>query len=209
MAIRFLYKSIIILTSLCLTFTFVTPSNALGDTETRSSIPDLTTFANLVENGQKDVLQGVYVKHLMALKVVRQPVGNDNFVSPIKGYLTEFRQATRQGNIGLLTHNYLGGQVFFQLSPGQEIQLIYGDKKIKTFVITDIQQYQALSPNSPTSNFINLDTKKQLSASSLFSKIYADGSGKLILQTCIFENQNPTWGRLFVIAEQIDKASAN
>ena len=209
MAIRFLYKSIIILTSLCLAFTFVTPSNALGDTETRSSIPDLTTFANLVENGQKDVLQGVYVKHLMALKVVRQPVGNDNFVSPIKGYLTEFRQATRQGNIGLLTHNYLGGQVFFQLSPGQEIQLIYGDKKIKTFVITDIQQYQALSPNSPTSNFINLDTKKQLSASSLFSKIYADGSGKLILQTCIFENQNPTWGRLFVIAEQIEKASAN
>ena len=208
MAIRFFIKTIIILTSLCLVFS-VTPAMALDNSETSAAIPNLKTFVNLVENGQAGVLRGMYVNNTMALKVVQQPSGNDTFVSPINGYVTEFNMATRYGNTGMLTHNYLAGQVFFQLSPGQEIQLIYGNKEIKTFVVTDIQSYQALSPNSPTSDFINLDSEKRFTASSLFSKTYGNGTGNLILQTCIFADQNPSWGRLFVIAKPINAVYAN
>ena len=170
----------------------------------RTTIPELSTFVKLVENGQANVLRGVYVKDLIALRVVQQPAGNNTFVSPMRGYLTQFRDATKYGNSGLLAHNYLEGQIFFQLVPKQKIQLIYGNGEIKTFIITDVQQYQASSPNSPTSDFINLETKKRFTASQLFTNTYGNGTGKLVLQTCIFANQNPSWGRLFIIAEPIE-----
>lgn len=203
MTIRFFIKCTIILTSLCLIFT-ATPASALANANVRTTIPELTAFVKLVENGQANVLRGVYVKDLISLRVVQQPVGNNTFVSPMRGYLTQFRDAIKYGNTGLLAHNYLEGQTFFQLAPKQKIQLIYGDGKIKTFIITDIQQYRALSPDNPTSDFINLETKSRYTASQLFTNTYGNGTGKLVLQTCIFANQNPSWGRLFIIAEPIE-----
>jgi hypothetical protein len=211
MASRFFTKTIIFLTSLVLMFTVVfapTSTSALGNAEARAAIPDLTAFTNSLENGQADVLRGLYVKNLMALQIVQQPANNDGFVTSAHGYATEFRMAAKYGNIGMLAHNYLAGQSFFQLSPGQEIHLIYGDKKTEAFVVTYIQQYQALSPDSPTSDFIDLSSGERLTASSLFSKIYANGSGNLVLQTCIHANQNPTWGRLFVIARPVNQVYA-
>ena len=203
MAIRFFIKSTIILIIICLVFS-ATPASAQSNTDIHSTTPELSSFVKLVENGQANVLRGVYVKDLMALKVVQQPAGNSTFVSPMRGYLTQFTDATKYGNTGLLAHNYLEGQIFLQLASKQKIQLIYGDGTIKSFVITDIQQYQALSPNSPTSNFINLETKNRFTASQLFTYTYGNGTGKLVLQTCILANQNPSWGRLFIIAEPID-----
>ena len=174
-------------------------------TATLPAIPDENSFAKLVENGQSEVLRGVYVKNLMALRVVQQPIGNDAFVSPVDGYLTEFSMASKQGNRGLLTHNYLAGEVFSELYPGQEIDLIYGDREIKTYVVTEIQQYRALTPDSPMSDFVSLNSGIKFTASSLFSKIYARETGNLVLQTCIYADQIPTWGRLFVIAKPIEK----
>jgi len=211
MANRFFTKTIIFLTSLILIFTVgftPTSASALGNEEARAAIPDLTAFSNSLENGQADALRGLYVKNLMALQIVQQPANNDAFVTSAHGYATEFRMAAKYGNVGMLAHNYLAGQSFFQLSPGQEIQLVYGDKKTETFVVTNILQYQALSPDSPTSDFIDLSSGEHLTASSLFSKVYANGSGNLVLQTCIHANQNPTWGRLFVIARPVNQVYA-
>ena len=208
MASRLFTKTIILITSLCLIFTVglsPTSVSALGNTDAKTAIPDITSFKNSLENGQSSVLRGIYVKDLMALQIVQQPAGKDGFVTSAQGYATEFRMAATYGNIGMLAHNYLAGQYFFQLTPGQEIQLVYGDKTTKTYVVTFIQRYQALSPYSPTSDFIDLASGKHLTALSLFSKTYGNGSGNLILQTCIEANQNPSWGRLFVIAQPIDK----
>jgi len=212
-ASRFSIKNtVILITSLCLIFTIglpQSPVHASGNPSGHAAIPDFSAFTNSLENGQAGVIRGLYVKNLMALQVVQQPAGNDNFVTSAQGYATEFRMATAYGNIGMLAHNYLAGKSFFQLTSGQEIQIVYGDKTTKTFVVTYTQRYQALSPNSPTSDFIDLNSGKRLTASSLFSKIYADGSGNLILQTCIEANQNPSWGRLFVIAKPIEKEYTN
>ena len=208
MASRFFTKTTILITSLCLIFSVgFTPTsvNALGNTGVSAAIPDFASFSKSLGSGQPGVLQGIYAKNLLALQVVQQPVGNDGFVTSAQGYASEFRMAAAYGNIGILAHNYLSGEGFFQLALGQEIQLVYGDKITKTFVVTYIQRYQALSPNSPTSDFIDLDSGKRLTASSLFLKIYGNGSGNLILQTCIEANQNPSWGRLFIIAKPIEK----
>jgi len=207
-ASRFFIKTIILITSLCLIFTVgFTPTSvsAMDNADANTAIPDFASFTNSLANGQTGVLRGLYVKNLMALQVVQQPVGKDSFVTPAQGYATEFRMAASYGNTGMLAHNYLAGKSFFQLSPGQEIQLVYGDKSTKTYVVTQIKRYQALSPDSPTSNFIDLSSGQRLTASRLFSKVYGNGSGNLILQTCIDANQNPSWGRLFVIAQPIDK----
>jgi len=206
MANRFFTKTIILLIGLGLLFTICTvptSASALSNHETQVKIPDFQSFVNSLENGQEGVLRGLYVKNTMALRIAQQPIGDDNFITPVQGYVTEFRMAANQGTIGLLAHNYLAGQSFFQLAPEQEIYLIYGNKETKVFVVTDIQSYQTLSPASPTSDFISLDSGKRFTASSLFSKIYSNGSGNLILQTCIFADQNMYWGRLFVIAKPI------
>jgi hypothetical protein len=75
------------------------------------------------------------------------------------------------------------------------------------FVVTEIQQYQALVPDSSSSDFIDLTTREYLNASQLFKKVYGNQSGNLILQTCIEAEQNPTWGRVFIIAEPVDQGS--
>mgnify|MGYP005847246307 CR=1 FL=1 len=62
----------------------------------------------------------------------------------------------------------------------------------------------ALSPNSPYSNFVNLDDpeRKIISVNDLFFSIYAQ-PGRLILQTCIEADGQPSWGRLFIIAAPV------
>ena len=212
MAIRFFVKPIIILTSLCLVFTVFfapTPVSALNVAEAGATVFEFEAFVNSVKNGKAETLRGFYAKNLVALPIIQQPIGDDNFVSPVPGYATEFRLATENGNVGILAHNYLAGQSFFALSPGKEIKLIYGDGKTEIFVVTHIKEYQALSPDSPTSDFLDLNTGERFTASNLFSEIYGNQSGEVILQTCISANQGLSWGRLFVIARPINQVYAN
>jgi len=155
------------------------------------------------EKKQGDVLSALYLNDSTALQIAQQPVGNSNFVTSFPNYVTEYQAATNYGTIGLLAHNYLAGEYFFQISPGQEIELVYSDNHTVRFIVTEIQRYQALSPNSPSSDFINLVNGDYLTASQLFNKVYRDQSGHLVLQTCIYADKNPTWGRLFIIAEPV------
>ena len=182
------------------------PVSASGGSATSFELPTLASVIDSAKNGPP-VLHELYIDDLITLPIVQQPRGDSTFVSPLQDYLTEYQTASNFGTVGLLAHNYLAGQYFFQILPGQEIRLVYSDHRIVRFVVTEIQQYQALVPDSPSSEFIDLTTEEYLNASQLFKKVYGNQSGNLILQTCIEAEQNPTWGRLFIIAEPVDQGS--
>lgn len=160
----------------------------------------LTTFVRLVQNGHPDQLRGLYIPELLAASVVQQPADMDGFISPWQNVVTQFGFASKLGSTGLLAHSDLAGASFAVLHKGQKFYLIYGDGQISAFVVSEILQYQALEPSSPSSSFVDIENHKILTSSELFTKIYAR-PGQVILQTCINADNNPTWGRLFVIAE--------
>ncbi|MDP2989065.1 MAG: hypothetical protein Q8O57_00665, partial [Kiritimatiellota bacterium] len=74
--------------------------------------------------------------------------------------------------------------------------------RTQSFVVESILQYQALKPLSPYSNFKDLETQNLLTAEQLFNKVYR-GEYHLTLQTCIENEGNLSWGRLFVIAKPV------
>ena len=199
-------KTKIITLNIILVFTIGTlpvPVSAFGSPATHTQFINSTSINDLTEGEHQNILGVLYLNDSLALKIGRQPVGNSNFVTPMSNYVTEFQIAANYGAVGLLAHNYLAGRYFFKILPGQEIKLVYRDNLIERFVVTRIQKYQALSPNSPSSDFIDLATGEFVSASQLFRKMYKNQSGNLVLQTCIYADENPTWGRLFIIAEPV------
>ena len=164
-----------------------------------ATLPDFKQFVTSVNDGSAGVVRGVYVPGLFAVKVLQQPGNNPGYVSPVNDIITEFSLAKNYGNIGLLAHNYLTGASFSNLLSGQEIRIVYGNGDVEYFVVEKVLRYQALEPNSSSSDFINLDTGLRESATTLFHQVYG-GQRHLTFQTCIFANGIFSWGRLFVIA---------
>lgn len=165
-----------------------------------ASLPDFQSFFEIVQNGEKGVLRGVYVPGVLALPIVQQPAGNPGYVSQNNDEITQFNMAAEAGIVGLLAHNYLSGTVFFDLSKGQEVRLIYGNGEVEYFEIDQILKYQALQPYSPTSQFRDLETDLVITAEQLFGKVYR-GERHVTFQTCIDANGNSSWGRIFIIAQ--------
>jgi hypothetical protein len=178
---------------------FITPGFAptLGYSKTAAS--DFRHFYHPIQNGEAEVIRGVYVSNTLALPVVQQPDNNPYYVSSHDGEVTQFSTVSKYGNIGLLAHNNLAGKSFSKLSVGQNVKLVYGDGRIEKFVITEVLHFQALQPQSQQSSFLNLDHSETLSANQMFNRVYS-GSHHLTFQTCIKANGNMSWGRLFVIA---------
>lgn len=164
--------------------------------------PSFERFVNAVKNGQANVARGVYVDNTLALRIIQQPINNPAYVSSITGVASQFRAAAGHGTIGLLAHNYLSGALFFNLTPGQEVKIVYGDGRVEIYIINAIYHYQALDPQNVASDFIDLDTNVTLSATALFEKFYG-GERDLTFQTCIARNGNLSWGRIFVVATAI------
>src|SRR5690606_1529197 len=125
--------------------------------------------------------------------------GNAAFVSEQPNVVTQFGLASQYGSQGFLAHNYLAGGAFGNIRTGQIITLVYGNGETKEFKVTGTQSYQALSPDSTQSNFVDLASGEQLSASTLFHKVY-NSKNTLVLQTCIEQDGISTWGRLFITA---------
>jgi hypothetical protein len=167
-----------------------------------AALPNFKSFVTGLKNGQSD-LTGIYAGGQFAFKVIQQPVDNPAFVSTQPETLTQFRMAGNYKTIGLLGHDYLAGGSFFSLKKNQEIILVSGNGSTKYFKVDDIQRFQALSPESPYSRFVDLMTQEQLSAEELFNRIYARGN-LLVLQTCIPNEKISSWGRIFVIAKPIN-----
>jgi hypothetical protein len=159
-------------------------------------------FVSSIVNGESGDIKGIYSETEFAFPVVKQPSGNPGYVSTNDGVVTEFSMAKKYGVTGIVAHNYLAGANFFSLKIGEVIQVVYGDGSILSYEITSIQSYQALSPNSATSQFVDLATSEKISATQLFKRVYM-GNKHLTLQTCIQQGFEDSWGRLFVIAEPI------
>jgi hypothetical protein len=177
---------------------FLNPLSALAMGET--SLPNFADFSQSVQDGNANMLRGVYVPKVMALPIVQQPGDDAGYVSNYEGVATQFRIAAQYGTVGLLAHNYLSGRYFSQLEVGQEVRLVYGDGQVKTFVVTEVLRYQALQPNNPYSSFRDLNEKGEvLSTEQMFKRVYF-GDHHVTFQTCIEAEGNLSWGRLFVIA---------
>jgi len=191
---------------LVLSTLFLNPISALAMGNT-ALLPSFTEFSKSVQDGQKEVLRGVYADKVLALPIVQQPSGNASYVSNYDGTATQFRMASQFGNIGLLAHNNLAGRFFSQLTVGQEIRLIYGDGRVEYFVVKEMLKFQALQPTSVYSSFKNLDKDETLTADQMFKRAYT-GDRHLTFQTCIEADGQLSWGRLFVIAVPKEKSLA-
>jgi len=159
-------------------------------------------FVQSLIDGNSNTIRGLYVDNKFAFPVVQQPSGNAGFVATTENVITDFAMPRKYGVTGLLAHNYLAGTEFFGLEIGNLIQVVYGDGSIQMYQVSDIQSYQALSPHSASSNFVNLATSEKLTASQLFKRVYM-GEHHLTLQTCIQQGSEDSWGRLFVIADPV------
>jgi len=177
---------------------FFNPMSALA--MQGNALPGFTEFSESVQNGDANTLRGVYVPDTFALPIVQQPSNNAGYVSNTDGVLTQFGMASKFGNVGLLAHNHLSGALFSDIAVGQEIRLVYGDGSVEYFVVTEVLSYQALQPTSPYSSFRNLDNNDDtLSAEQMFKRVYF-GDHHVTFQTCIEQNGELSWGRLFIIA---------
>lgn len=165
-------------------------------------VNDLDQFVNTIvpTGGSADQLIGVFVDGIFALQINQQPSGDNNWVTEEENKATIFSAAAQHGVIGLLAHNTLAGRDFSAVQPGQRIQLVYADGHVQNYRLASAKRYQALDSRSPSSNFIDLSTTEFLSAGDVFNRYYT-GTFPLVLQTCIEQNGDSFWGRLFLVAE--------
>lgn len=164
-----------------------------------AALPNFSDFVQSVQTGEENVVRGVYVPNVMAYRVAQQPLDTPGFLSSKEDRVTQFRMAAEYGTVGLVAHNYLAGESFFNLEAGDEVRIVYGDSKVETFIVYEILQYQALQPNSPYSSFRNLDRDETLTVNQMFKRVFVS-DGYVTFQTCIEKDGISTWGRLFVIA---------
>jgi len=199
---KFIIINIIALLLLATPMQAMAQSNSIewGSTETTTTLPNYFSFVKSVKNDQAGVLRGVYVPGILALPIIQQPVRHPEFISENYSEVTQFDLATQAGNVGLLAHNHLSGEDFFNLLPGQEVRLIYGDGSAESFIISQVLRYQALEPYNANSAFRDLETNTLITAEELFRKMY-QGNRHITFQTCIEANGDASWGRLFVMAQ--------
>ena len=162
---------------------------------------ELEAFAASVVDGRANVLRGVYVPGVLALRVVQQAAGAYS-VDMTPGRATQFSAASAYGVTGLLADNVASGVLFYSLSHGQEVTLIYGDGAQRRYQVDGVSRFQALSPTDPYSDFVDLATGARLSATNLFSQMYSGGD-KVTFQTCLAQDGIMAWGRLFVTAHRL------
>lgn len=158
----------------------------------------LAAFIASVSHGKANQVAGIYVDGVLAYSVSGQN-GDASYVTTDPEKVTQFGLAAQYGSQAFLAHNYLAGASFSQLSVGQIVTLVYGDGSTANFAIDAIRHFQALSPDSTQSSFVDLNSGEELSASNLFHQMY-NSDHSVVLQTCIANDGVSTWGRLFVIA---------
>jgi hypothetical protein len=157
-------------------------------------------FIARVKNGQAGQVRGVYVDGAFALPVIQQPGDNPAFVSEKWGEVTQFSSAAANKVTGLLAHNYLSGEEFFELVIGQEVNIVYGDGSYASYQVTDTSRYQKLTPNSLRSDFIDLQTDRRVTTAEVFKKFY-NGGHKVTFQTCLEKEGLSNWGLIFIVAK--------
>jgi hypothetical protein len=179
------------------------PPPSIDSWTSRSQLPTLNNFVNNLVNGQANSARGVYVPGFMAFPIVQQPRGNTGFVSEQAGTVTQFQLAARYGVIGLLAHNYLSGNEFYRLVEGLKVLVVNGDGSLSNYHITEVVEYQKLTPGSNWSHYLNLETGERLTTYQVFSEYY-QGEHHITFQTCLEKDGLETWGLRFVVAEPVE-----
>ena len=179
------------------------PPPGVDSWNTRQRLPSLNNFVDELVNGQPKSLRGVYVPGFLALPIVQQPSGNTGFVSEKPDTVTQFQLANRYGVIGLLAHNYLAGNDFYRLMEGLRVMVINGDGSLQNYRITEVTEFQKVTPGSNWSHYINLETGERLTTYQVFSQYY-QGEHHLTFQTCLERDGLETWGLRFVVAEPVE-----
>lgn len=161
--------------------------------------------ASVATSGNPNQAAGIFAQGVFAAPIVQQPSTAPGFVSTQVDAATQFKMAAQYGTTALLAHNYLLGGHFFNIDLGEVLTLVYGDGHFQTYRVIEVLEYQALAPNSPYSDFVDLQDPAgtRINSTALFYRVYAQ-EGKLVLQTCIEANGEPSWGRLFIIAQPED-----
>ncbi|RPI83132.1 MAG: hypothetical protein EHM41_16665 [Chloroflexi bacterium] len=165
--------------------------------------PEFQSFVDTVKDGQTDIVRGVYVPGVIANEVIQQPSENWSFVSEDPDVLTEFHSARRNGVTGLLAHNYLLGNEFYDIQIGQYVGVVYGDGTFQRYVVSDISQFEKLDRSSLTSDMVDLETGVTLTSTQIFNRFYSGGD-KVTFQTCLERNGKSNWGLTFVTAVPVD-----
>ena len=148
---------------------------------------------------------GIISPKSFSMPIIQQPAGQPGFVSNEPQKITEFSLTRQYGTTGLLAHNNLAGAYFSNLQEDDLLIMVTAEKEYKFFRIEKILSFQALSPNSPYSNFVDLENPSRvLTATDLFYEVYTD-EGSLVLQTCIAQGNELSWGRLFIQAFPVDQ----
>jgi hypothetical protein len=166
--------------------------------EISSSI--LSEFVSTTEVLDSKQVVGIYAPGKFAFPVVQQPEDKPWFVSSAPRTVTQFHLAKEYGSLGFLAHNTLAGSSFHELQLREDVRVIYGDGNSGRYIIGEILRFQALEPSNPYSTFRKLDgSGKIISSTDLFNIVYGVSS-RVVLQTCIEQDGNPNWGRVFIIA---------
>jgi len=164
---------------------------------------DLEEFLASVTNGEADQITGLYIQGFGGFNVIQPSAGNDGSVSSEEGVLTQYLRPASNRVIGLLAHNFASGRWFDQFQTGNTLYVLFGDGRQEIYRLTGKERFQALNGNSPTSNFIDLSTGLHRSAMQVYQQNYS-GKPHLTLQTCIQNEDNKNWGRLFLLAELVE-----
>jgi hypothetical protein len=166
----------------------------------------LSVLAATERSMQKDTVTGVKVPGLFNLPVVQQPESDSVYVSPNNDELTQFGLPKSFGTTSLLAHNGLSGSLFYQLTKGMTVIIVFGDGKTQDYKVSEIETYQALDPENIYSNFVDLNNTSGpvLTSAELFRRVYKNSSS-VVFQTCFEKDDVPSWGRLFVIAYPVIK----
>jgi hypothetical protein len=171
-----------------------------------TELPGLREFVKQVADGSPEMVRGAWSLGKLAEPVVQQPYGNPGYVSTTDGVLTNFSVAQEVENVGLLAHNTTEtGQRVAQLAVGDEVKIVAGDGVLEHFKVDEIRKYRAHDPTSPYSNFSPIpEDGSTLSAIEVFDQVYR-GQRRVTFQTCIENEGDVSWGRLFVIANKEER----
>lgn len=165
-----------------------------------------TCARGFVEVGEGGLLTAhrLYVLGLGDYSVVQQPADEEYFVSQDRCEVAEFREAEDYGVVWLLAHSHLAGGNFSDLDVGEKVFVEFDDEVIRSYSVVEIRRYRKLETVSSNAyDGLLVDGQQEVSIVQVMKEFVAM-ENYLILQTCIYGDDDRWWGFLFVVAEPDD-----
>src|SRR3989304_6157642 len=111
---------------------------------------------------------------------------------------TLYLNGSQNDSLAIIAHTELAGSHFSELQGGDRL-IVYVGGEWREFLVYSFRRMQVVGDG-----YMDLGTGDQLTEEALFAEIF-NHAGHLVLQTCITQDENPTWGRLFITALEINR----